>query len=93
MKRRAQDRQLEDTDAENGNKRARTEFTESGDRHDFTSYLPEELSVRIFSFLDFRSLPAALSVSKSFQRLCNDNQVWYAPPLERLTETHRKDLI
>ncbi|KAL6076574.1 hypothetical protein QOT17_002701 [Balamuthia mandrillaris] len=44
---------------------------------DFCEYLPGELCLHIFSFLDLKSMPSALVVSAAWRGLAGDNHVWY----------------
>ncbi|KAL6050134.1 hypothetical protein QOT17_019994 [Balamuthia mandrillaris] len=44
---------------------------------DFCEYLPGELCLHIFSFLDLKSMPSVLAVSAAWRGLAGDNHVWY----------------
>ncbi|KAI9316986.1 WD40-repeat-containing domain protein [Dichotomocladium elegans] len=44
---------------------------------DFSCVLPHELSLRIFSFLDARSLCFAAQVSRAWRVLADDDTLWY----------------
>lgn len=52
-------------------------------RIDFSSILPHELSLRIFSYLDAKSLCHAAQVSQSWKSLADDDALWH-----RMCEQH-----
>ncbi|KAI7858976.1 WD40-repeat-containing domain protein [Circinella umbellata] len=52
-------------------------------RIDFSSIVPREVSLRIFSFLDAKSLCHAAQVSQSWRSLADDDQLWH-----RMCEQH-----
>ncbi|KAI9276721.1 quinon protein alcohol dehydrogenase-like superfamily [Phascolomyces articulosus] len=52
-------------------------------RIDFSSILPREVALRIFSFLDAKSLCHAAQVSQSWRSLADDDQLWH-----RMCEQH-----
>ncbi|KAI8139312.1 quinon protein alcohol dehydrogenase-like superfamily [Fennellomyces sp. T-0311] len=52
-------------------------------RIDFSSILPREVSLRIFSFLDAKSLCHAAQVSQSWRSLADDDTLWH-----RMCEQH-----
>ncbi|ORX96573.1 WD40 repeat-like protein [Basidiobolus meristosporus CBS 931.73] len=46
-------------------------------RIDFISVAPKEISLKIFSFLDAKSLCHAAQVSKVWKKLADDDYIWY----------------
>ncbi|KAI9313979.1 quinon protein alcohol dehydrogenase-like superfamily [Dichotomocladium elegans] len=52
-------------------------------RIDFSSILPREISLRIFSFLDAKSLCHAAQVSQAWRSLADDDALWH-----RMCEQH-----
>ncbi|KAL3884122.1 hypothetical protein ACJMK2_030344, partial [Sinanodonta woodiana] len=45
---------------------------------DFLALLPEKIALKILSYLAVRELLIAANVSKTWQRLCNSNELWKA---------------
>ncbi|ORX82911.1 WD40 repeat-like protein [Basidiobolus meristosporus CBS 931.73] len=59
-------------------------------RIDFISVAPKEISLKIFSFLDAKSICHAAQVSKVWKKLADDDYVWYRMCIQHIDKKCRK---
>ncbi|KAK9709674.1 hypothetical protein K7432_008869 [Basidiobolus ranarum] len=59
-------------------------------RIDFISVAPKEISLKIFSFLDAKSICHAAQVSKVWKKLADDDYVWYRMCIQHIDKKCQK---